>query len=148
MIEVVSLSDGHRADWEALFVGYNTFYGRTHPPAFYADAWERFRADDVLHVRGGLLDGRLVGIVHFLVHANTTGPDVCYLQDLFSAPEARGRGVGRTLIAEVVRWASERGCSRVYWMTHETNATARALYDRVAEHRGFIRYEIALPPSG
>lgn len=78
------------------------------------------------------------------MHANTSGPDVCYLQDLFTAADVRGRGVARALIEAVVEFARERGCGRVYWMTHETNATARLLYDKVADNRGFIRYQIDL----
>ena len=78
------------------------------------------------------------------MHASTTADDVCYLQDLFTAPEERGRGVGRALIAAVVETARARGCSRVYWVTHESNATARLLYDKVAVNSGFIRYQIAL----
>jgi GNAT superfamily N-acetyltransferase len=69
---------------------------------------------------------------------------VCYLQDLFTAPEARGKGVARALIAAVTDWARAEGCSRVYWSTHETNATARRLYDQVALNRGFILYQINL----
>jgi GNAT superfamily N-acetyltransferase len=83
--------------------------------------------------------------VHFLVHASTTSDDVCYLQDLFTAPEVRGRGVARALIAAVRDWATEHGCSRVYWHTKEDNDTARRLYDQVAENRGFIHYVIPLP---
>ena len=73
-----------------------------------------------------------------------TAPDVCYLQDLFTAPEARRHGVARTLIMAVTEWARARSCSRVYWSTHQTNAPARRLYDLVAENRGFILYQIPL----
>ena len=79
-----------------------------------------------------------------LVHASTTSADVCYLQDLFTAPEVRGKGVARALIAEVEHWARERGCARVYWHTQSGNETARRLYDQVAENRGFIQYLIQL----
>ena len=67
---------------------------------------------------------------------------VCYLQDLFTAPEARGQGAGRALIAAVIDWARDRGCVRVYWNTQASNATARRLYDQVAENKGFIRYQV------
>ena len=130
--------------WQTLFAGYNEFYGRTMPDEFYDQAWPRFQRDEEVHVLGAHLDGQLVGIAHFLTHASTTAPDSCYLQDLFTAPEARGRGVARALIAAVTDWARTRECGRVYWSTHETNATARRLYDQVAENRGFILYMIPL----
>lgn len=63
-------------------------------------------------------------------HASTTAADVCYLQDLFTAPHARGKGVARALIAEVTEWARAQTCSRVYWSTQQTNATARRLCDQ------------------
>ncbi len=73
------------------------FYERTLPEEMYDAAWTRFMDDQVLHARGAWLDGHLVGITHFLVHPNTSNRDVCYLQDLFTAPEARSRGVARAL---------------------------------------------------
>lgn len=92
----------------------------------------------------GRQDGRLVGITRFFVHPSTSGPDVCYLQDLSTALDARGQGVARKLIGAVADWASARRCARVYWHAHESNATARALHDKVAQNRGFIRYQIEL----
>ncbi|MFB9512464.1 GNAT family N-acetyltransferase [Streptomyces purpureus] len=145
MITIDRLAPSDRDTWEQLFRGYIDFYGRTEPDAMYERSWAAFQEDTRLHALGARLDGRLVGITHFFIHPSTSGPDLCYLQDLFTAPEARGKGVARALIEAVRVWAEEQGCCRLYWMTHETNATARRLYDQVADNRGFIRYQIELP---
>ena len=87
------------------------------------------------------LDGRIVGIVHLLFHRSTSRlSDVCYLQDLFTEEACRGQGVGRALIQRVLDTAKEARSSRVYWTTQTTNVAGRALYDKMAEHRGFIVY--------
>ncbi|HEY7833278.1 MAG TPA: GNAT family N-acetyltransferase, partial [Ktedonobacterales bacterium] len=98
MITIGKLEPADRGAWETLFRAYIAFYQRTEPPAMYDRAWREFALDTRLHAFGARLDGTLVGITHFLVHPSTSGPDVCYLQDLFTAPEARGNGVARALI--------------------------------------------------
>jgi GNAT superfamily N-acetyltransferase len=144
MITIGKLTPPDRSAWEALWRGYMAFYERSLPDAAYDSAWADFLADTRLHALGAKDEGTLVGITHFLFHANTSGPDVCYLQDLFTEPAARGKGVGRALIQAVAEVAKARGCGRLYWMTHQTNTDARALYDKVAENRGFVRYQIEL----
>jgi GNAT superfamily N-acetyltransferase len=140
MITVAPLLPEDRATWEALFAGYNAFYDRTWPPERYEQAWREFQRAERIHALGARLDGRLAGIAHFLVHASTTSSDLCYLQDLFTDPEARGRGIGGSLIEAVSAWARERGCGRLYWHTQQHNDTARRLYDRLGEHHDFIVY--------
>ncbi len=128
--------------WLPLWEGYNSFYERTVPPEVTRITWSRFfDAYEPMHAVVAERDGRLIGMVHYLFHRNTAMlAPVCYLQDLFTAAEARGQGVGRALIEVVYERAQAAGSPRVYWMTQESNAVARRLYDQVAERSGFIQY--------
>ena len=140
------LQESDYAAWLPLWDGYNAFYGRAGATALDPEVtrttWLRFfdRAEPVF----GLVaesDDQVLGLVHYLYHRSTTRIALtCYLQDLFTAPEARGRGVGRALILAVYAAARASGVQRVYWQTHETNAAGRMLYDKVAGHHGFIVY--------
>ena len=138
-----------RADheqWLPLWEGYNAFYGRSGATALDSaitrTTWGRFFDDgEPVHALVAEEGGRLLGLVHYLYHRSTTSiAPICYLQDLFTHDEARGRGVGRVLIEAVYAAAQAAGSPRVYWQTHETNATAMRLYDRVAEKSGFLVY--------
>ena len=134
------------AGWRPLWDAYNRFYGRDGVTALAenitAATWERFFApEEPVHALVAEEGGRIIGITHYLFHRSTTRlTDVCYLQDLFTAEELRGRGVGRQLISAVYDAARADGSSRVYWQTHVTNAAGRALYDKLAKHQGFIVY--------
>jgi GNAT superfamily N-acetyltransferase len=131
-----------RADWEPLWRGYQIFYEVDIPAATTDVTWARLHdPNEPMGVLGAYVDGRLVGIVHYIFHRSTwTTSGYCYLQDLFTAEEARGHGVGRALIEAVYEKAKAAGASRVYWLTHETNTTAQILYDKVAARSGFIQY--------
>ena len=139
------LEASDHAEWRRLWTDYLTFYESTVPEAVYQTTWQRLFADGDFEPRGliALVDGEVVGIVHYLFHRSTWSIEGnCYLQDLFTSPAARGNGVGEALIEAVRKAAAERGVTNVYWMTHETNATARRLYDRVARKTGFIEYDL------
>lgn len=141
MIDVQPLRPEDRARWAELWEGYLTFYHTTLPASRYETTWRRIMEGDGLFGLGAYLDGRLVGITHYLFHASTWADDVCYLQDLFADPDVRGKGIGRALIEAVAAATTAAGASRLYWLTQDSNATARLLYDRLAVHRGFIRYD-------
>ena len=147
MIQIRPIQPTDRAAWQPLWDGYNAFYGRAGETALPAPVtettWARFfDAAEPVHALVAVDgQGALLGLVHYLYHRSTTRIELtCYLQDLFTAPEARGHGVGRALIEGVYAEAREAGVKRVYWQTHTTNAAGRALYDKLAEHRGFIIY--------
>ena len=134
------------AAWLPLWEGYNAFYGRAGETALAEEitrtTWARFfdAAEPVFAIVAER-DGQLVGLTHYLFHRSTTRVEpVCYLQDLFTATHARGKGVGRSLIEAVCGAAKANGVKRVYWQTHESNAAGRMLYDKVAHHFGFIVY--------
>ena len=134
------------AQWELLWEGYNSFYGRTGATALPSEitrmTWSRFfDAYEPVHALVAEKNGQLLGLVHYIFHRSTImiGP-TCYLQDLFTAESARGQGIGRALIESVYERAKAAGSERVYWQTHETNHMGMKLYDKVAERSGFIVY--------
>lgn len=147
-IEIGALRGEDREAWEELARGYKSFYRTPTSDAEFDAAWRRVTEAREVFGLGARLDGRLVGIAHYLFHASAWAPGVCYLQDLFTAPQARGQGVARALIEAVAARARERGATRYYWNTQADNAVARSLYDKVARFNGFIRYDYVLPAGG
>jgi GNAT superfamily N-acetyltransferase len=144
-VKISMLRPEDRQAWEVLARGYKEFYATPTTDVEYATAWERLLGQDGVLGLGGFLDGKLVGIAHYLFHTSTWAKSNCYLQDLFTLPSERGHGVARALIEAVAAQARLHGAARYYWLTQEDNAVARGLYDKVAQHVGFIRYDFPLP---
>jgi len=132
--------------WLPLWKGYQTFYKTVIPDAATAATWARFHDPaEPMHCAVAEEDDRLIGMVHTIQHRSCwTVGDYIYLQDLFTAPAFRGKGVGRALIEHVYARAAEAGASRVWWLTHESNAQAMLLYDRIADKSGFVQYRKVL----
>ena len=149
MTEIRALTPADRDAWLPLWRGYLEFYEATLSDEQTQLTWNRL-LDTQFPIWGALAttEGRAVGLVHWLTHPATwSATPYCYLEDLFVAPDTRGTGAGRALIEHVAEWARAHGSGKVYWLTHETNTTARALYDRMATGTGFVHYEMGLDRS-
>jgi GNAT superfamily N-acetyltransferase len=146
-VSVRPVTAADHAVWLSLWRGYQVFYEVDIAADVTAVTWSRL-LDRTAPVDGALawVQGQAVGLAHVVRHRSTWSiTNKCYLNDLFVVPAARGQGVGRALIAHVYTEAAEAGCDGVYWHTHETNATAMRLYDRIGRRSGFVQYTGTLP---
>ncbi|MBY3060301.1 GNAT family N-acetyltransferase [Rhizobium leguminosarum] len=144
-IIVRPLTQADHADWRRLWTAYLTFYEASLPDEVFETTWRRLFSEGEFEPKGfvATIDNNPVGLVHYLYHRSCWSlTNNCYLQDLFADPDARGKGVGAALIEAVQAEALKIGITNVYWMTRETNAIARRLYDRVARRTGFIEYDL------
>lgn len=141
-LTLLPLRAADRAAWDQLWAGYQAFYETAIAPEVCDVTWARLLdPDEPVNGRLAWQGGKAIGLVHFVWHRSTwTTGDYCYLQDLFVNPAVRGGGIGRRLIEAVYAAAAEPGCSRVHWLTHETNTDAMLLYDRIAQRSGFVQY--------
>ncbi|MRX50520.1 GNAT family N-acetyltransferase [Paracoccus sp. S-4012] len=146
-VRIRPVEAGDRQQWQVLYDGYQLYYERPdQPQAFFDQAFARLLSGDPRDFHGLVAeeDSRLLGLTHYVFHPNLWRPEgVCYLQDLYTIPEARGRGVGRALIEAVYAAADAAAVPAVYWLTQEFNYAGRMLYDRVAVKSPFIRYNRA-----
>lgn len=144
-LEIRKIEQTDHADWRRLWTAYLDFYETKLTDDIYETSWQRLFADGEFEPRGfiAFADGKAVGLVHYLYHRTMWSKvNNCYLQDLYTDAAARGKGVGAALIEAVRLTAAENGVTNVYWMTHQTNTTAQALYNRVARRTGFIEYDL------
>lgn len=141
-VTVRPLEPSDRAQWGTLFEAYLRFYETVLPQEQYELTFNRLLDPaEPMHGFAAFEDGKMVGIVHAIFHRSTWLPEsTCYLQDLYVHMSQRGKGTGEMLIDVVADLARKNGAGRLYWLTHESNATARRLYDRVAQNAGFVQY--------
>ena len=133
--------------WRELWKGYCDFYETAMPADVTEETWRRI-LDAGMPSFGAVVavrDARVVGFANYVLHPYTWAiGDQCLLHDLYVDPDARSGGVGEQLIRFLQRRGAERGWTRLYWLTHETNARARRLYDRLTPASGFIRYTLSV----
>jgi len=142
-LDIRPLRPVDRAQWGALWQDYLAYYETELPQSVYDSSFARMlsAADHEFQGQIAVLDGQPVGLVHYLFHRHGWKVEnVCYLQDLFTLPAARGKGVARALIEAVYAEADRAGAPAVYWLTQDFNKTARQLYDRIGHVTPFIKY--------
>ncbi len=132
--------------WRRLWGGYLAFYGEDLPEAVTGETWRRILDPaSPVFARLAIREEQPVGMTVSVLHPGTwTTAPICYLEDLFVLPEARGAGVGRALIGDLIALGRERAWSRLYWHTKIGNAAARRIYDSFAAADDFCRYRLAL----
>ena len=136
---------GDETDWRRLWAAFIEFYGATVPDEVTAVTWGRvIDPASPLFMRIAVLDGRVAGFAICLVHEATWVKEpVCYLEDLFVDQTARGGGIGKALLDDLVEMSRANGWARLYWHTDEGNETARGLYDQYAKADGHVRYRMS-----
>ena len=143
MIRVRPIEPADEPVWRLLWRDYLAFYETELPATIYACTFARLTDASVRDHQGllALRNDAPVGLAHYIFHRHGWHvADVCYLQDLYVVPEARGTGTGRELIAAVYAEADAAGAAGVYWLTQEFNVTARRLYDRIGRATPFLKY--------
>src|SRR3954470_25012676 len=147
-VVVRDLEKGDNDTWRRLYAGYREFYECEPSEAVLDRVWEWLHDPD--HELGGLValvDDSVVGIAHHRAYVRPSeGETGLYLDDLFTDAGARGRGVGRALIARLAEIARERGAAKVRWMTASDNHTAQRLYDDVADRTDWLVYDLLVQP--
>jgi len=145
----IEIRDARPSDWPAwyrMWSGYCAFYKVTAHETDARGLWHRLL--DPTHPMSALLsvgESGSLGFAHYVLRPHSFSDSMlCYLEDLWAEPDARGAGIGRGLIEALVARGRERGWRRIYWHTETDNAPARALYDRIAQLTQYVRYDIAL----
>ena len=141
-MKIREIQSSDYAAWLILWQGYQDFYQTSLNDDVTQTTFQHFlNPDEPVFCKVMEHEGKLIGFVHFIFHRSTWSVgNYCYLQDLFVDSTYRGKHIGKQLIEEVYRVANEAQCSRVYWLTHESNVGTRHLYDQVAQNAGFIQY--------
>ena len=137
------VQEADKSPWLELFHSYLKFYD-AYPNEMDTDLlWDRLtNSDPQIHGLVAESNGVVVGIAHFHYQLSTWSDTFyCYLEDLYVAEGGRGNGLATALLAKVEGLAIKQGCSELYWITKESETTARKLYDKIAKLSDFVRYE-------
>ena len=130
-----------------LFDGYRQFYRQPSEPErarrFLLERFEHSQSVIFLSFTGTAAIGFTQLYPSFSSGAMAR---IFILNDLFVAPEARGRGAGSALLSAAAEYARRVGASRLVLSTEVTNTAAQSLYERQGWRRNtdFCVYQLAV----
>jgi len=132
-IKIRAVNKDDKSRWLELFADYITFYNSKLTDQQFELTWQRINSDFNINCLVAELDSKVVGFTHYIWRPDTwEEQDFSYLEDLYTDPKVRGKGVGRALIKAVEDIAIAKGSKRLYWTTAPDNELARTLYDKIA----------------
>jgi GNAT superfamily N-acetyltransferase len=146
-VQVRDLNARDETAWRNMWEGYCAFYKVTVSDDVTETLWLRLldATSDVKAIVAEDENGKAAGLAHYIIHPYTWGLNsVCYLEDLFVNPAARGKGLGAALLDALIARGRNGAWDRLYWHTAENNTTARKLYDRYVLADQFVRYLVRL----
>jgi ribosomal protein S18 acetylase RimI-like enzyme len=142
-INVRQIQAGDKSAWQELYFAYLKFYETSSSDVNSELLWVRLtNSEPQIQALLAEANGVVIGLAHFHYQLSTwSDTSHCYLEDLYVAEAARGKGAAKALIQQVQELAIKQGCTELFWITKESNSTARKLYDKVANLSDFVRYE-------
>ena len=75
----------------------------------------------------------------YFTYVSSIPAKVGVMNDLYTIPSHRGRGIGKKLINHCLQFAVSKGASRLQWLTAEDNKQAQKLYDSLETKKSLWR---------
>ena len=101
--------------------------------------WTRLNdAQSDVHALVAENKAELIGLLQYVLHPTTGSIEpVCYMQDVFVAPEHRSQGIARTMIETLEQIGKREKWARIYWLAEASNEAAQALYKSLGHKLDF-----------
>jgi ribosomal protein S18 acetylase RimI-like enzyme len=130
----VTIRAATEADHDLLRELWEEFDGELDHEPYLRETWDEAWEDLSVTVRDGVAlvaedGGRALGFVFCVL--GDRGRHTAHITDIYVRPEARRRGIGRALLAELVEPARDAGLEHVSLEVLFRNADARRLYERL-----------------
>jgi len=138
MVQIVPVNKQLVPRLVPLIDDYQRFYKCTPDSKRNLEFFTELLDKASLGVQFAALDekGAPVGFVTLYFHPSSlTARTYVLLNDLYTLPEWRGKGVGRQLIEYCRKYCAKKGFDSMEWTTQKSNVTAQRLYDSLTSDK-------------